>query len=74
MLEQFVPEVLHPTEWTSAGAALQELQFVGGTHAGAEEKHEEEGAERKGEEEAGKREGIFSFAFVYQLPSQAKQT
>lgn len=36
MLEQFVPEVPHPMEWTSAGAVLQELQPVGGTHAGAE--------------------------------------
>jgi len=37
MLEQSVPEGLHPVEKTHAGAVLEELQPMGGTHVGAEE-------------------------------------
>jgi len=34
MLEQPVPEALHPVEGTHAGAVCEELQPVGSTHVG----------------------------------------
>jgi len=35
MLEQSVPEGLHPVKGTHAGAAIEELQPMGRTYAGA---------------------------------------